>query len=133
MTDLLDLTPKSDEVVIEVKHPTTEEVLKNDDGSNMTITVHATHSKEYKKVVHEIANKRIKVAKKNKSTDFTIEELEESALETVIKITKSWNITYDGSMPKLTEAKAREVYEKVFWIAPQIEVGLQSSLDFMKA
>lgn len=131
--DLINLTPKTDEIVVKVKHPVTEEVLKNDDGSEMTITLYANHSKEYKKVVHGIANKRIKKAKDTKSSDFTMEDLEEATLETLIKVTKEWNITYDGSSPKLTEAKAREVYEKVFWIKPQLELAMESSLDFMKA
>lgn len=131
--DLMDLTPKSNDIVVTLKHPFTEEILKNDDGSAMTITVYATHSKEYKKVVHAIANKRIKDAKNNKSADFTMEELEEATLDTIVKVTKDWNLTYNGSSPKLDEAVAREVYENVFWIKPQVEAALETSLDFMKA
>jgi hypothetical protein len=131
--DLINLTPKTDEIVVKVKHPVTDEILKNDDGSEMTITLYANHSKEYKSVVHGIANKRIKKAKDTKSSDFTMEDLEEATLETLIKVTKGWSITYDGTSPKLTEAKAREVYEKVFWIKPQLELAMESSLDFMKA
>lgn len=131
--DLINLTPKSDEIVVELKHPVTDKVLKNDDGSVMTITIYAPHAKEYKAVVHDIANKRIKKAKDKKSEDFTIEEYEEATLDTLVRVTKAWDITYDGSKPELNEAKVREVYEKVFWIKPQLEMAMNSSLDFMKA
>ena len=48
--DLKDLTPNLDDVVVEIKHPSTGDTLKNDDGTVMTITVLAPHSKEYKKL-----------------------------------------------------------------------------------
>lgn len=131
--DLMDLTPKTDLIVVTIKHPLTEEPLKNEDGSEMTITVYAPYSKEYKSVVHGIANKRLKAAQGKKSTEYTMEELEAATLESLAKTTKEWNITYDGGKPKLTEAKAKEVYDKVFWIKAQIEGAVETSLDFMKA
>jgi hypothetical protein len=45
--DLMDLKPKSDTIEVILKHPNTLEPLTNDDGSEMTVTVHAQHSKEY--------------------------------------------------------------------------------------
>ena len=131
--DLLDLTPKTDIIVVTIKHPATDEPLKNKDGSDMTISVYATYSKQYKKVVHEIANKRLKTAQGKGSRDFTIEELEAATLDSMAKTTVEWNITYGGEKPKLTEDKAKEVYDKVFWIKSQIEGAVESSLDFMKA
>lgn len=131
--DLLDLTPKTDIIVVTIKHPATNEPLKNEDGSDMTISVYATYSKEYKKVIHEIANKRLKAAQGKNSKEYTMEELENATLESMVKTTKEWNITYGGEKPKLTEAKAKEVYDKVFWIKAQIEGAVESSLDFMKA
>jgi hypothetical protein len=134
MTDLKDLTPKSDEIVVVIKHPATGEPLKNDNKSEMTITIYAPHSKEYKKVLHEQTNKRLKkMQSKGGNKDITAEEIEEATLEALAKTTKEWNITYGGELPKLTLAKAREVYEDVFWIRSQIEGAIEDSLDFMKA
>lgn len=134
--DLKDLTPKSDDVVVTIKHPLTEEVLLNDDGSEMTITVYAPHSKDYKKVLHALANARIKkVQKKGKIAgfeDMSLEELEEMSLDTLSKTTKEWNITFGGECPKLTLEKAKELYTEVFWIKAQIEEALNNYLGFMK-
>lgn len=131
--DLKDLTPKSDDIVVTIKHPGTSKPLTNDDGSEMTITVHAPHSKEYKKVIHEVTNKRLKKMQSKSDKTVTAEEIEDAALETLSKTTKEWNITYGGETPKLTVTKAKEVYEDVFWIKAQIEDAVESSLDFMKA
>jgi hypothetical protein len=70
---------------------------------------------------------------KGGNKDITAEEIEEATLEALAKTTKEWNITYGGELPKLTLAKAREVYEDVFWIRSQIEGAIEDSLDFMKA
>jgi len=132
--DLSELKPASDTVEVTIKHPSTFEPLENDDGSEMTITVYAPHSKEYKAVVHEQTNRRLKKAQKNKGQiDITAEEVESGSIELLAKATKDWNITYGGEKPKLTVAKAKEIYNEVFWIREQIEEGVQDSLDFTKA
>lgn len=131
--DLKDLTPKSDDIVVNIVHPISKEPLVNDDGSPMTITLYAQYSKEYKKVQRELINKRLKEAQAAGNTDIDYEQLEAAALELMAKTTKAWDITFDGKKPKLTEAKARQIYDEVFWIKAQIEEAVADSLDFMKA
>ena len=130
--DLKDLTPNLDDVIVTIKHPTTGEVLKNDDGTDMTITVLAPHSKEYKKAQHEQISKRLKKAQESKSQDVDYSDIEEATLEVLAKVTKSWDITFDGEKPELTVAKAKSIYDEVFWIKNQIEEEVSDSLDFMK-
>lgn len=129
--DLMDLTPTSDVVEVTLLHPNTQEVLTNTDKTPMTITLYAPHSKAYKSAMHEQTNKQLKKAKgNNKNLEITAEDIEQSSLEVLVKITKAWNITYKGEVPKL--GKVKEVYEEVFWIKDQIEEALKSSLDFTK-
>ena len=131
--DLKDFAPKSDEIVVEIKHPISKEPLMNDDGTPMVITIYAQHSKVYKKAQRELIGKRLKEAQESGSKEIDYEQLEEAALELMVKTTKSWDITYEGKKPKLTEAKARQIYDEVFWIKNQIEEAAATSLDFMKA
>ena len=131
--DLKDFTPKTDEIVVTIKHPVSGEVLKNDDSSDMVITIYAPHSKEYKKVQRELITKRLNEAQGSGSRDFDYEKIEEATMDLLARTTKSWDITYDGEKPKLTQAKARQVYDEVFWIKAQIEEAANSVLDFMKA
>jgi lysozyme family protein len=80
-----------------------------------------------------MTNKRLKKMQQKGKNEITAEEIEEATLETLSKTTKEWNITYGGEVPKLTVAKAKEIYDSVFWIKAQIEEAIESSLDFMKA
>lgn len=130
--DLKDLTPSSDTVEVAVVHPATLEPLANEDGSPMTITMYAPHSKNYKAAVHEQTNKRLKKAQSKNGFDFTAEDLDEATLDLLAKTTKEWSITFGGEQPKLTLSKAKEIYSEVFWIKDQIEGAVSNSLDFMK-
>ena len=131
--DLKDLTPINDTVDVPIVHPTTFETLLNNDKSEMSITVYATHSKEYKKAVFDQTNKRLKQAQGKRKVDVTAEDLEESTLELLAKATKEWNITYNKEQPKFSVDKAKEIYSEVFWIRDQIEEAVSTSLDFTKA
>lgn len=131
--DLANLKPENDTITINIVHPQTYEPLENDDGSEMTITVYAPHTKEYKKVQHEQTNRRLKQAQKNKGkVELTAEDIEDATLEVMAKTTVEWNITYGGEKPELTVAKAKSIYDEVFWIREQIEEGVQDSLNFTK-
>mgnify|MGYP003642873999 FL=1 len=130
--DLKDLTPSLNDLVVEIKHPATGDVLKNDDGTSMTITILAPHSKEYKKAQNEQINKRLKKAHKSKSQEVDYSDIEEATLEVLSKTTKSWDITYGGEKPKLTAARAKDLYEEVFWIRSQLEEVVTDAMDFTK-
>ena len=131
--DLMDLKPTSNTVEVKLKHPNTGVVLKNDDKTDMTIVVYASHSKEYKELIHEQTNKRLKVMQSSKNTNVTYQDMEKATLDMLSKITCGWNITYNKEQPKLSIAKAKQLYDEVFWIKDQIEEALADSLDFTKA
>lgn len=131
--DLMDLKPKSDTIEVILRHPNTLEPLTNDDGSEMTVTVHAQHSKEYRGAVHDQQDRRIAKLQKTSNNKYTSAELETDTIDLLAKVTKAWDITYGGDKPKLTPAKAKEVYSEVFWLRSQIEEALSESLDFTGA
>lgn len=130
--DLKDLTPKEDTVEVTLKHPGNGEVLNNEDGTPMTISFYLPHTKEAKKVQHELTNKRLKAMSQKKQMDVTAEDLEEISLDSLVKTTHDWNITYGGEKPKFSVKKAREVYEEVFWIRSQVEGAIADAMDFTK-
>lgn len=131
--DLMDLKPKSDVVEVILKHPNTLEALTNEDGSEMTITIAAQHSSEYRSAMHEQQDRRLKVMQKRGSNNtYSAADLEKDTLALLAKITKAWDITYGGEKPKLTEVKAKELYMEVFWLRSQIEEALNESADFTK-
>lgn len=130
--DLKDLTPTSDTVDVGLVHPVTLDPLMNDDGSPMTITMYAPHSKEYKAYTHKQTNERLKQSQAKKKIEITAEGLEEAVLDLYANVTKDWNITFDKKQPKYSVTKAKEIYSEVFWIRDQIEEAVSNSLDFTK-
>ena len=131
--DLKDLTPNLEDIVVTLKHPTTDEVLKNEDGTAMTITLLSGYSKKYKKLQHEQISKRLTKAQNSKSQEIDYSEIEEATVEVLSKATKSWNLTFGGTNPKLTAARAISMYEDVFWIRNQLEEALSDDLSFTTA
>jgi DNA-directed RNA polymerase subunit M/transcription elongation factor TFIIS len=129
--DLSNFIPKKDILTFEIKHPLTGEVLKKDDGSEMTITVYLPHSKEYREVIHEQTNKRIQRSQKGKSI-YTSQEIEEATLDLLVKTTQDWNIQLDGKQPKFTEETCREVYDKLSWVRAQVLQAQEDMTSFLK-
>lgn len=130
--DLSKLIPTDDVIVVTVKHPMTEEVLLKDDGKEMTITVYAPHSSQYKGVVHEQTNKRIQKASKGKRITFTAEEIENATLDLLAKTTKDWNIQLNGKSPKFSIAEAIDLYGKLPWLKSQILEAQEDYSTFLK-
>lgn len=130
--DLMNLIPTTDAIEVVIKHPANFEPLLNDDGTEMTITVFAPHSKEYKAAVHEQTNLRLKQMQKSgrNNNAITAEELEAASIKMLAKTTKDWNITFDGEQPKFTVASAQSLYEKVFWLREQIEEAVAETEVF---
>ena len=130
--DLLSLIPTDDTIVVELKHPVTEDLLLKDDGKAMTITVYAPHSSTYKAAIHEQTNKRIQKASKGKKISFTAEELENTSLELLAKTTKDWSIQLNGKSPKYSVGEAMDLYTKLPWLKQQVMDAQEDFSAFLK-
>lgn len=131
--DLKDLTPKEDTIIIELRHPTTGELLDNEDGSVMTISRYAPHSREYKAVVNKQTDKKLKSAQSKKKFTLSASDIEKITVDLLAETTFDWNITYGKKQPKFSVDAAKELYEEVFWIKDQVEEAESDYLDFTKA
>jgi DNA replication protein DnaC len=83
--------------------------------------------------VHEQTDKRLAQLQKSKKVQISAADLEKSSIDILAKATKEWDITYDGESPKLSVAKAREIYSEYFWIKDQLEEAINDTLDFTQA
>jgi len=132
--DLANLTPESELIEILLYHPVTFDPLMNEgEQSEMSVTVYAPHSKKYKELFNERANKRLQVMQRTKKNQVTVEELEKDAVDLLSRIIKEWDITYDGEKPVLSVVKAKEVFEALPWLRLQIEEAIEETLDFTMA
>ena len=130
--DLQSLIPTDDTIVVELKHPVTEDLLLKDDGKAMTITVYAPHSSTYKSTIHDQTNKRIQKAAKGKKVTFTAEELENATLDLLAKTTKDWSIQLNGKYPKYSVGEAMELYAKLPWLKQQVLEAQEDYSAFLK-
>lgn len=125
--DLSKTIPTNDTIVVELEF--NGEVLKNDDDTPMTIEVYLPHSKEYRAARHSQAD--ILIEKKTERLKSA--EAEELGVEFLAKTTKAWDITFDGKKPKLTVAKAKEIYSTVLWVGDLILEKVEEAKGFTKA
>jgi hypothetical protein len=130
--DLQSLIPTDDTIVVELKHPVTEDLLLKDDGKPMTITVYAPHSTIYKSAIHEQTNKRIQKAAKGKKITLTAEDIENATLELLAKTTKDWSIQLNGKSPKYSVGEAMELYAKLPWLKQQVLDAQEDFSAFLK-
>lgn len=131
--DLSKIKPESDTVEVFIVHPETYVNLENEDGSEMTITLYAPHTEEYRVASHKQQNKRLKAMQSKGKNTLTVEEIEEGVIELYANITKTWDITYGGEKPKVSVEKAKEIYRELFWLRDQLAGALDESVGFTKA
>lgn len=118
---------------VEIVHPATGEVLLNDDGTPMTITVYGPYSSTYKSVSHAQQNKRLmKAQRTGGKLNLSAEEIEASSLDLLVKCTADWNITLDDKPEDFSQDKAREVYKEYPWVRDQIDAVFGDTRAFLE-
>lgn len=130
--DLLNIGKTKDTTDVTLYHPITSEVLVNEDGSTMTITVHGPYSKKYKAVAHAQQNRRLAKAQRGGKLTLSAEEIEASAMELLTQCVEDWNITLGGEKPKCTEAKVRDVFTQLPWVKDQVDAALGDAQAFLE-
>jgi hypothetical protein len=131
MTDLLDLKPKKDTIEVFVKHPVTGETILKEDGTEMTISVYGTHTRQYKDAIHDQSDTRIEKASKSKDANIRISsrDVEAFSIELAARITADWDIVLGGKKPPLEDAK--KVYEDFPWLRAQVMEAIEDFEAFM--
>ena len=116
MADLKNLIP-AETHTFSIVHPTTGEVLKNDKGKEMTITVHSPFSDVYRNVTHEQAKKRIsQSASKGAKKEMTPQDWFDFSVDTMAEITAGWSIQFNKENLEFTPEKAKEIYKQIPWL-----------------
>jgi len=84
--DLLNIGKTKETTDVTLYNPVTSEVLTNEDGSEMTITVHGPYSKKYKTIAHAQQNRRLQKAQRTGGKlNLSAEEIEAAGLDLLVK------------------------------------------------
>lgn len=130
--DLMNIGKTKETTDVTLYNPVNSEILTNEDGSEMTITVHGPYSKKYKSIAHAQQNRRLQKAQRTGGKlNLSAEEIEASALDLLIKCVDGWNITLGGEQPECSEAKVREVFEALPWVREQVDAALGDAQAFL--
>lgn len=114
---LSDMLPKLDDIVVTLVHPETQEVLNNDDGTPMTITMYNKNSSEYTKARFYGA--------KGLSEDSDKLEQSEAFVKVMVLNVKEWNVG-----DEFTEETATKLFTHMPWILPQLAGAMAKESDF---
>lgn len=130
--DLMNIGTTKDTTDVVLYNPVNSEILLNDDGSEMTVTVHGPYSSKYKSISHNQQNRRLmKAQRTGGKLNLTAEEIESSALDLLVKCVDGWNITVGGEKPECTEAKVRELFETLPWVREQVDAAIGDAQAFL--
>ena len=130
--DLMNIGKIKETTDVTLYNPINSEILLNEDGSEMVITVHGPYSKKYKSIAHAQQNRRLQKAQRTGGKlNLSAEEIEAAALDLLIKCVDGWNITLGGEQPDCTEAKVREVFTELPWVREQVDSALGDAQAFL--
>jgi hypothetical protein len=129
MFNLDTLALKTDTVLVELRHPATDELLKTEDGKPVGVHVYGTASKPYRDAIHALQNRALKRGKKAASA----EVMKEEAIELLVAISeKAENLTYKGK--PLNSADAfRALYSdpQFSWLKDQVDMAVGDTAAFL--
>jgi len=116
---------------LELLHPVTGEVIRDEDDAPMRIELVGKDSDEYRKAQRAITARRLKSRSRSKS--FDADSLEHEAIDLLVACTKGWEgIALDGDDLEFNKANCRKVYAKYLWIKEQVDEFVDDRGNFMQ-
>jgi hypothetical protein len=124
--------------VLKVKHPSTGETIKNDDGSDLTITLAGIDSARWRKGQDSIGDRRLKAAtpRGGSSSYKSMGEAREDQVFLLANATLSWNgVELEGKAIECTLDNAKMVYShpNLGWLVEQVDRFIADRTNFSTA
>ena len=127
--DLSNLKATQDAQSLELLHPSTGAVLKDDSGKAFTIELLSSDTNSYKSEF----NKLMKAAREQKGEQ-TARDAEEKACDMLAKITVGCYLVMDGKPLKFSTDNIKDLYfnPEFTWIREQVEAFIRERSNFIK-
>ena len=116
---------------MELLHPTTEEILRGDDGEPIWIELYGADSDIFRSAVRAYGNKKLQKGSKKQ----TMEEIEGTTARILAQATKSWssNFVVNGEVLECTPKSAEWLYTEHNWIREQVDSFVNERSNFLKS
>lgn len=116
--DNLDVSADAEKgATLEIRHPVTDEVLRDDAGNPLTITLMGADSRTFKRAVNDIqmassARKKVSAA-----------EVERNTVDALARATVGWsdNWTWGGKPFAFSAENCRKLYAERTWVRSQVD------------
>ena len=116
---------------LEVLHPTTGEIIRDDEGTALRVKLLGKDSNEYRKAQRAATQRRLQSRSKKSMID--AETLEREAVEVLIVCTQDWEgLAEGGEDLPCTPENVRRVYSKYLWLREQVDEFVEDRGNFMK-
>jgi len=120
-----------DESTLSIKNPSNGKVVKNDDGTDMEVTVYGEYSADWKNALYDRTKARIEKSKETGQTSMSFEDMEDENFEVTCRCTKSWNLTDKDGPIELTPENVRRIYTDYPWVYQQVRAHMENSSNFL--
>jgi hypothetical protein len=131
--DLKSLEVKSETTTITLYHPVDNVPIKNDDGTDMTVTIHGKYSAKYREIQQNQQNARLKRAERGGKMKLTAAELLADRMDLTVGCVDSWSIQLDGSVPDCNTENVRAIFVRFPWMREQIEAEMEDTQAFLSS
>jgi hypothetical protein len=127
--DLSNIKVAQEAQTLELLHPVSGEVIKDDSGKAFSIDLLSSDTNSYKAEF----SKLMKAARENKNEQ-TARDAEEKACSMLAKITTGCNLIMDGKKVKFSEEVMKDLYfnPEYTWIREQVEAFIRERSNFIK-
>lgn len=113
---------------MELVHPVEGTTLLDDDKEPVTIELYGADSDVFRKTIRALGNKALSKNQKKR----TIEELEESTVKLLARVTVGWSgLKEDGEELEFSIANAERLYTDYPWIKEQVDEFVQERSNFL--
>jgi hypothetical protein len=135
MDDLLNLDPASaaeEGSQMEVRHPSTGQVLRFDDGRPFTITLMGSDSRAVIELATKQQDRRIEAQMRTRKA-IPMSVIERDNIELLVVATKGWDLILGGQVPPSKPEEYRKTYIKFRWLREQVQAFCDDRGNFLTA
>jgi len=116
---------------LELLHPVTGQVIRDDDDNAMRVRLVGKDSKEYRKAQRAITERRLK--SRSRANRFDADGIEQEATDLLVACTVGWEgFAEDGKDLEFNKANIRKVYTNYPWIREQVDEFVDDRGNFMQ-
>ena len=132
MMDLSNLMADVSGSVMTLRHPATDEVISDDKGKPMTITLVGTDSDQYRKEVKRRFSE-LQRNKGRKAQSVDLDDAEQKAVELLTCCTVDCHIVFDGKAVALADIGKIYAEPKLRWLREHAEAFVADRANFINS